>query len=108
MAERRFVTYEQLDEGSIVRIMLNRPEARNAQNRGMLVELNEAFLEAEADDRVRVVILGGGGKMVSAGDGMGAEGAAAERAPGPGQHPTVSGHGGAGARARRRNGGRGA
>src|SRR5260370_407927 len=94
MAERRFVTYEQLDEGSIVRIMLNRPEARNAQNRGMLVELNEAFLEAEADDRVRVVILGGAGKMFSAGHDMGSEVAAAERAPGPGQHPTISVNGG--------------
>src|SRR6266851_2233864 len=59
MTERRFVTYEELDGGSIVRIMLNRPEARNAQNRGMLVELNDAFLDAEADDRVRVVIFGG-------------------------------------------------
>jgi len=94
MAERRFVTYEELDEGSIVRIMLNRPEARNAQNRGMLVELNEAFLEAEADDRVRVVILGGAGKMFSAGHDMGSEVAAAERAPGPGQHPTISVNGG--------------
>src|SRR5258708_10830604 len=94
MAERRFVTYEELDEGSIVRIMLNRPEARNAQNRGMLVELNEAFLEAEADDRVRVVILGGAGKMFAAGHDMGSEVAAAERAPGPGQHPTISVNGG--------------
>ena len=94
MTERRFVTYEELDEGSIVRIMLNRPEARNAQNRGMLVELNDAFLEAEADDRVRVVILGGAGKMFSAGHDMGSEVAMAERAPGPDQHPTVLINGG--------------
>jgi enoyl-CoA hydratase len=94
MAERRFVTYEQLDGGSIVRIMLNRPEARNAQNRGMLVELNDAFLDAEADDRVRVVILGGVGKMFSAGHDMGSEVARAEWAPGPDQHPTVSVNGG--------------
>jgi enoyl-CoA hydratase len=94
MAERRFVTYEELDEGSIVRIMLNRPEARNAQNRGMLVELNDAFLEAEADDRVRVVILGGVGKMFSAGHDMGSAAAMAERAPGPDQHPTVRINGG--------------
>src|SRR5258708_20925297 len=79
--------------------MLNGPEARNAQNRGMLVELNEAFLEAEADDRVRVVILGGAGKMFSAGHDMGSEVAAAERAPGPGQHPTISVNGGAPRRA---------
>ena len=57
-ADYRFVTYETLDEGTIARIMLNRPEARNAQNRGLLVELHDAFLRAEADDEVRVVILG--------------------------------------------------
>src|SRR5258708_37217078 len=95
MAERRFVTYEELDEGSIVRIMLNRPEARNAQNRGMLVELNDAFLEAEADDRVRVVILGGAGKMFSPRHDMGSQAAMDERAPGPGQHPTMLINGGA-------------
>ena len=94
MAERRFVTYEELDGGSIVRIMLNRPEARNAQNRGMLVELNDAFLDAEADDRVRVVIFGGVGKMFSAGHDMGSEVAKAEWAPGPNQHATMSVNGG--------------
>jgi enoyl-CoA hydratase/carnithine racemase len=94
MPERRFVTYEDLDDGSIVRIMLNRPEARNAQNRGMLVELNDAFLEAEADDRVRVVIFGGAGKMFSAGHDMGSEVSRAEWAPGPNQHPTMTVNGG--------------
>jgi enoyl-CoA hydratase/carnithine racemase len=94
MAQRRFVTYEELDGGSIVRIMLNRPEARNAQNRGMLVELNDAFLDAEADDRVRVVIFGGLGKMFSAGHDMGSEVSRAEWAPGPDQHPTMSINGG--------------
>ncbi len=94
MSERRFVTYEELDGGSIVRIMLNRPEARNAQNRGMLVELNDAFLEAEADDRVRVVIFGGAGKMFSAGHDMGSEVSRAEWAPGPNQHPTMTINGG--------------
>ena len=60
----QYVTYETLDEGRIARIMLNRPEARNAQNRGLLVELDEAFLQAEDDDKVRVVILGGVGPDV--------------------------------------------
>ena len=67
----RYVTYEALDEGTIVRIMFNRPKARNAQNRGMLVELDQAFRRAEADDQVRVVILGGAGPMFSAGHDMG-------------------------------------
>ena len=65
MTEDRYVSYETLDEGTIARIMLNRPEARNAQNRGMLVELHDAFLKAEHDDTVRVVILGGVGPMFS-------------------------------------------
>ena len=53
--------------------MLNRPEARNAQNRGMLVELDHAFMRAQADDTVRVVILGGEGKLFSSGHDMGSD-----------------------------------
>ena len=73
-AEYKFVTYETLDEGTIARIMLDRVDARNAQNRGMLVELNDAFLRAEADDTVRVVILGGNGPMFSSGHDLGTRG----------------------------------
>jgi len=86
--EFKFVTYETLDEGSIARIMLNRPDARNAQSRGLLVELDEAFLQAEADDKVRVVILGGMGPMFSSGHDMGSKQAVAERRGGPDEHPT--------------------
>ena len=88
MPEYKFVLYETLDEGRIARIMLNRPEARNAQNRGMLVELNDAFLRAEADDEVRVVILGGVGPMFSSGHDMGSKVSLEEYTPGPNQHPT--------------------
>jgi enoyl-CoA hydratase len=95
MPDYRFVLYEALDEGQIVRIMLNRPEARNAQNRGMLVELNDAFLRAEADDDVRVVILGGMGPLFSAGHDMGSKVSMEELTPGPGQHPTRTLNGGA-------------
>jgi enoyl-CoA hydratase len=94
MSDYTFLLYETLDEGQIVRIMLNRPEARNAQNRGMLVELHEAFLRAEADDDVRVVILGGMGPMFSAGHDMGSKVAIEELQPGPGQHPTRQINGG--------------
>ncbi|HEY9558856.1 MAG TPA: enoyl-CoA hydratase [Acidimicrobiales bacterium] len=73
MSDYQFVTYEVLSEGRVARIMLNRPEARNAQNRGMLVELNDAFLKAEADDEIRVVILGGTGSMFSSGHDMGSQ-----------------------------------
>ena len=93
MADYRFVTYETLDEGTIARIMLNRPEARNAQQRGLLVELNEAFLEAVADDNVRVVILGGHGPMFSSGHDLGSKVMMEEYQPGPNQHPSFTANG---------------
>src|SRR3954454_14295694 len=88
MPEYQFLKYETHDEGRVVRILLNRPEARNAQNRGMLVELNDAFLRAEADDQVRVVILGGVGPMFSSGHDMGSKASIAEMTPGPTLHET--------------------
>ncbi len=71
MSDYDYIRYEPLDDGRLVRILLDRPEARNAQNRGMLVELNDAFLRAERDDEVRVVILGGVGPMFTAGHDLG-------------------------------------
>src|SRR5215470_455924 len=88
MSEYKFLLYETLDDGQIVRILLNRPDARNAQNRGLLVELNEAFLRAEEDDEVRVVILGGSGPMFSSGHDLGSKVSMEEAYPGPNQHPT--------------------
>jgi enoyl-CoA hydratase len=92
--EYRFITYETLDGGSIARIMLNRPKQRNAQNRGMLVELHSAFLRAEEDDQVRVVILGGTGPMFSSGHDLGSSDSRAEMTPGPDQHPSTLINGG--------------
>jgi len=94
VSEYEFVSYEELEEGTIVRIMLDRPKTRNAQNRGMLVELNDAFLRAEADDAVRVVILGGTGPMFSSGHDMGSKLSLEERMPGPNQHETAKINGG--------------
>lgn len=94
MADYSFVTYETLDEGTIARIMLHRVAHRNAQSRGLLVELNDAFLRAEADDAVRVVILGGNGPMFSSGHDMGSAEAMAEFLPGTGQHATARTNGG--------------
>jgi enoyl-CoA hydratase len=94
MPDYKYVTYELLDEGTIARIMLNRPESRNAQSRGLLVELGDAFLEAEADDAVRVVILGGHGPMFSSGHDLGSKEAREEMMPGPNQHLTWATNGG--------------
>ena len=81
----KYISYELLDDGTIARIMLNRPKQRNAQNRGLLVELGHAFERAEADDTVRVVILGGHGPMFSSGHDMGSSDSKTEREPGPDQ-----------------------
>ena len=94
MPDYKFLLYESLDDGRIVRIMLNRPDSRNAQNRGLLVELNDAFLHAEADDDVRVVILGGTGPMFSSGHDLGSKASMEEVMPGPNQHPTMTSTGG--------------
>jgi enoyl-CoA hydratase len=90
----KYVTYETVNDGLIARIMLNRERSRNAQNRGLLVELDECLLRAEADDQVRVVILGGLGPIFSAGHDLGSSEDRAERAPGPGQHPSYASRGG--------------
>jgi enoyl-CoA hydratase len=94
MPDHQYVSYETVDDGMIARIMLDRVESRNAQNRGLLVELDEAFLRAEADDTVRVVILGGAGPIFSSGHDLGSKAAIAERMPGPDQHPTFAINGG--------------
>jgi enoyl-CoA hydratase len=84
MADYQFLQVEAFDDGAIVRILLDRPDARNAQNRGLLVELDDAFLRAEADDACRVVILGGTGPLFSSGHDLGSKVAMEEYA----SHPT--------------------
>lgn len=94
MTDLEFITYETLSEGRVARIHLNRPEVRNAQNRGLLVELGQAMERAESDDAVRVVILGGIGPLFSAGHDLGTAASEMERSPGPGYHATYSSNGG--------------
>lgn len=52
---------------AIARITLDREETRNAQDRQMLYELNEAFDVAAQDDAVKVIILGANGPHFSSG-----------------------------------------
>src|ERR1700722_5628312 len=61
------IRYELEDDGAIARIIMNRPEARNAQDNQMTYELNDAFTAASLDDNVRVIILSGEGPHFSAG-----------------------------------------
>jgi enoyl-CoA hydratase len=102
VTDYRYLTYETMYDGRIARILLNRPESRNAQNRGLLVELGDALLAAESDDDVRVVILGGVGPVFSSGHDLGSRDAVAEYTPGPQQHPSFTSNGArrAGAEAR--------
>ena len=51
----------------VARIVLNRPEARNAQSFRMLYELNDAFDEAAQDDAISVIVLAANGPHFSAG-----------------------------------------
>lgn len=90
----RFIRYETLGDGLIAVITLDRPKQRNAQTRGLLVELGSAFELAETDDRVRVVILRGAGPAFSAGHDLGSSDDVRERTPGPDQHPTYQCNGG--------------
>lgn len=52
----------------VLRVMLNRPEKRNALSRTLLAELREAFLVASGDKTLRLAILtGAGNKSFAAG-----------------------------------------
>ena len=94
MPDFDYIGYEVIDEGRIAIITLDRPKQRNAQNRGMLVELGAAFELAEADDEVRVVLLRAAGPSFSAGHDLGSSDDVRERTPGPDQHPTYQCNGG--------------
>jgi enoyl-CoA hydratase len=63
------VRYERLygDDDGIARIVMNRPEARNAQSVQMTYDLNMAFDRAAGDDAVKVIIVSGAGPHFSAG-----------------------------------------
>lgn len=65
MMDFKLVTYEIKDR--IAYISLNRPEKRNAFNEDLVNELKKAFIHAEQDENVKIVVLGGKGKAFSAG-----------------------------------------
>ena len=69
MPSYKYLTYELLDEGTIARIMLNRPGSRNAQNRGLLEKLTAALIEREALDEPEIAAI-----------------------LGPSVHPSLNGH----------------
>ncbi len=64
-ADEEVVLYEV--DGAVATILMNRPQAANAQNTALIEGIDAAFDRADADDDVRVVILAGAGKHFSSG-----------------------------------------
>ena len=65
MAQYTEILYEL--KNNVASITLNRPDKRNALNDGIISELRDAMVEAEADEQTRVVVLRGAGKDFCAG-----------------------------------------
>ena len=63
------VLYEKHDR--IAKVTLNRPRYKNAQSRLLLEEMDRAFIDANADDDVRVIILAGAGENFCSGHDLG-------------------------------------
>jgi len=53
--------------GPVLRVWHNRPQARNAEGRRLLEELDHALRVAERDEAVRVIVIAGKGDHFSAG-----------------------------------------
>ena len=66
MSDFESIMYETPAE-HIARIVLNRPENRNAQDTKLLYELNAAFDRAAQDDAIKVIILAANGPHFSSG-----------------------------------------
>ncbi|MBI5949605.1 MAG: enoyl-CoA hydratase/isomerase family protein [Chloroflexi bacterium] len=69
MSDSAQVRYEQV--GRVARLVLNRPQYRNAQSRMLIEELDAAFARAAEDDGVGVIVLAGAGDHFSAGHDLG-------------------------------------
>ena len=63
--EHKNIIYQKKDV--VAKIILNRPETRNALNRDMVAEIGEALEDAEKDPDVRVVVITGAGKAFCSG-----------------------------------------
>jgi enoyl-CoA hydratase len=67
--EFQFIRFEGVEDG-VARIVLARPEKRNAQNKSMLYELNDALDMASHDDDCKVIVLAADGPDFSSGHDM--------------------------------------
>jgi methylglutaconyl-CoA hydratase len=58
---------EHTHDGRVLRAWLNRPEVHNAFGAELIQDIHDLFEAADADDHLRVVVLGGRGRSFSAG-----------------------------------------
>ncbi len=65
----QFIRFEGIKNG-VARIVLARPEKRNAQSKSMLYELNDALDLAAHDDKCKVIVLAADGPDFSSGHDM--------------------------------------
>jgi len=74
MERRELETLIYEKDGAVARIILNRPEKANAQNSPMVWDVENSLKDAEADYRVKVVIMKANGKGFCAGHDVGGGG----------------------------------
>lgn len=68
--DNKFVLY-QVDDKGVARITLNRPDKSNAFDDQVIADLTQRLQQADADEQVRMVVLGARGKHFSAGADLG-------------------------------------
>ena len=66
MSEAQFIRYEGVERG-VARVVLARPDKRNAQNKAMLYEMNDALDRACQDDECKVIVIAADGPDFSSG-----------------------------------------
>ncbi len=69
MPDYDYIRYEQ--HGRVARLVLNRPQARNAQSWRLTEELDDAFEHAGNDESIGAIVLAGEGDHFSAGHDLG-------------------------------------
>lgn len=57
-------------EGAVMRIVIDRPDKKNALNRAMYETMIAALKEADADDAVRAIVVSGTGGVFTAGNDL--------------------------------------
>ena len=84
------VVLEALRDGGVARIVLNRPDKRNALNEALVQGVLEALEVVRADPSLRVVVTRGAGSVYSSGLDLHYLRAASAREPGDWDRPTTT------------------